>query len=146
MNTLPTSKTLSPKHRVFIQQLLLHNDRIMAYQYAYPNASYASAKSRVCALMQQPAIAAEIDRLLSERRNKTEELHYGILQETENTLSDLRDLMTSIIKGELKSEKSYRVGDEIKTIFLRASVRDVLQGISINLKMLQNLGAGVRRI
>lgn len=132
-------KKLNQKHEVFIHQLLQSGDRIKAYQQAYPNTTYDSAKSRVCALMKSPLILQEIKKRIKRINKKTERLQLDVLNGTVASVSTVRDTLATIIKGDIKSEKSYKIKDSIKTVELKPSVTQIIQTLSLNFKMLETL-------
>ena len=132
-------KKLNEKHEVFIQQLMQNGDRIRAYQKAYPNTTYDSAKSRVCALMKNPLIQEEIKKRRKRINKKTEHLQLDVLNGTVASVSTVRNALETILKGDVKSEKSYKIKDSIKTVELKPSVTQLIQTLNLKFKMLDTL-------
>jgi len=53
-------KAITRKHAVFVNQMIVHGDRTIAYQAAYPNASDDAAYTGACRLLSDPIIAGAI--------------------------------------------------------------------------------------
>jgi hypothetical protein len=132
-------KKLNQKHEIFIQHLMQYGDRIKAYQKAYPDTTYDSAKSRVCALMKSPLIQQEITKRRRRIYKKTEHLQLDALTDTVASVSNMRHTIATIINGDVKSQKSYKVKDSIKIIELKPDVSKIIQGLNLNFKMLASL-------
>ncbi len=53
-------KAITRKHAVFVNQMIVHGDRTIAYQAAYPNASDDAAYTGACRLLSDPIISGAI--------------------------------------------------------------------------------------
>lgn len=143
----------NPKHEIFIKEMILHGDRLKAYRAAYPDAQKNSAINSSCELMQNTEIIQRIkegqDSLLQKSADiklevlkQTGELQVKILKEQLASLVGMRDLIAEIIGGDIKSEKSYKMETTIEKIELRANIREIIQSLNLNFKILKSLTEG----
>ena len=143
-------KKLNPKHEIFIKEMILHGDRIKAYRTAYPKAKNESAKNAACQLMQNTYIANRIkDRQEMLEKETTEiqmqtlkqtgHLQVELLKQQLDTLTGMKDLIAQIIGGDIQSEKILLVEGSAERFDIRASVRDIVQTLNLNFRMLKSI-------
>ncbi len=65
-------KALSPQHDRFCREFIVDENAVRAYQRAYPNSGYESAKVSACELLTKPNIQVRIQELREERNKRLE--------------------------------------------------------------------------
>lgn len=85
---------LKPEHERFCSEYILDDNGTRAYQRAYPNCGYNTARSGACNLIAKPNIAARIEELREARLKRLEISGEKILRRLEARASaNVRDLL-----------------------------------------------------
>ena len=117
---IPENKTttLSPKHQLFVTEMIAHGNQTRAYQTAYPRSSEESARTHGCRLLKDPAIAQSITDGLQKVKGATIAQAKAEKKLELNQMMQKRDVLMQIIKGEANTQKeiSTKRGTTIRTI------------------------------
>lgn len=92
---------IARKHAVFVNQMIVHGDRTVAYQAAYPNASADAAYTGACRLLRDPIISGAIQIGLHEARRHCIEVLKERSAGKMLDLIDKRALLTELANGRI---------------------------------------------
>ena len=132
-------KKLNAKHRIFIREMIEHGDQTKAYQKAYPDVCNSTAKSNGSHLAGDPLIATVIEETTQRIQEETTTDHIKLLKEQMANIIGMREILTSIVTGEMKFEKPYKKDGELATKQITAGPREVLGAVGLNFKILKEI-------
>lgn len=124
---------LQKKHLIFINEMIAHGNRRLAYQAAYPDCSNNAARTCASRLLANPEIAARIQKgQIQARQQAIEELkeqYKGRIADPE----EKRTILARIMRGELFTEKETINADGEKTVVkIPVNIKDVLYAIRLD--------------
>lgn len=118
--TTPAAEKLNPKHEVFIRQMILHNDKVRAYQTAYPDATDESARVAASRLLADPNIKERLRYAYNEIELGVREDKAAFINQELKIINVKREMLLKIITGAIKST----VAERIKAIRLDTELAD----------------------
>lgn len=114
------------RHRIFIDEMVSHGNRRIAYQTAYPGVKNSTARVNACKLLANPGIARQVQEGLAAKKQQEEELLKKIYDGRLTALEEKRAVLARVIRGEAENG-----GPKDKPAYLR----DILHAIVIDNKM-----------
>lgn len=122
-------------HEVFIDQMVLHGNRRLAYQKAYPNAKDKTARTGAWRLLKDPKIANSIRKKMLDIKQQEIE----VLKEQYNKrLADIeekREILAQIIRGELVAQREVTKNGETQIIKYASDPKERIRAIIIDNRM-----------
>lgn len=115
-----TIEKLNPRHEVFIRQMILHNDKVRAYQTAYPDANDESARVAASRLLADPDIKERLRYAYNEIELGVREDKAAFINQELKIINVKREMLLKIITGDIKST----VAERIKAIRLDTELAD----------------------
>jgi len=98
-----TTEKLNPKHEVFIRQMILHNDKVRAYQMAYPDASDESARVAASRLLIQPEIKERLQEAYKSIALGVREDKAAFINQELKIINVKREMLLKVISGATKA-------------------------------------------
>jgi phage terminase small subunit len=141
MKRKPLQK-LNAKHEIFIKEMIEHGDQAKAYRMAYSTICNSTAISNGSHLANDPLIAKVIADTNQRIREETTTDRIKLLKEQMANIIGMREILTSIVTGEMKFEKPYEKDGELATKKVTAGPREVLGAVGLNFKILKEIPGG----
>lgn len=135
----PSGRNLNPKHRIFINEMIKHGDKELAYLRAHPNASEITAKANARELYNRPQIKRHIIEAQQRIQQQTEEALVDSLKEELTAMKGIMEVAAAIIGGSMKFEKHFK--DSEKPREVKASGHEVLAALNLCFKIAKEMPA-----
>lgn len=114
------------RHRIFVEELVAHGNRRLAYQKAYPGVKNTTARINACKLLGNPDVARQVQEGLAARKQQELELLKKLYDGRLTTIEEKRAILAKVIRGEM--EEANKQGKP-------ANLKDILKAIMIDNKM-----------
>lgn len=126
------SDQLSPKHKIFADEYILHSDPIASYQKAYPKASNESARVKSYNLLQNVTIAEYIQEGKDKIKNAREKNLIETLKAKDNsnilTREKIVEMTSNVVKLTYNNFVATKDRDDAETYIKAAVAFNKLEG------------------
>jgi hypothetical protein len=130
---------LRPAQRIFVQEMIMHGDKVKAYQKAYPDTSGKWVGSHARNLYYKKHIRQRITegqlRIQHEVEKRCAEEMAQSLKDDLAMLQGIRESCADIISGKMTFEKIVKMEDSIRHEQVKADSWSVLQALNLCFKM-----------